>query len=67
MQIKTVMRYIRITVIKKSKEARLWWLTPVIQVLRRQRFRGITVQSQLGQIVFETLSGKNPSSGKKGW
>jgi hypothetical protein len=36
------------------------WLIPVILATQEAEIRRITVQSQLGQIVPETLSQKNP-------
>jgi hypothetical protein len=38
-----------------------WWLTPVIPPTQEAEIRRIVVRSQPGQIVLETLSGKNPS------
>jgi hypothetical protein len=43
-----------------------WWLTPVIPATKEAEIRRIEVQSQLGQIVQETLCGKNPSQKKRG-
>jgi ABC-type antimicrobial peptide transport system ATPase subunit len=41
--------------------ARRQWFTPVILATQEAAIRRITVQSQPGQIVQETLSPKNPS------
>jgi hypothetical protein len=38
-----------------------WWLTPVILATQEAEIRRITVRSQPGQIVQETLSQKHPS------
>jgi hypothetical protein len=38
------------------KFARSWWLTPVILATQEEEIRRIVVQSQLRQIVLETLS-----------
>jgi hypothetical protein len=46
-------------------EARHQWLTPVILATQKAEIRMITVRSQPGEIVCETLSQKNPSQ-KKG-
>jgi hypothetical protein len=43
-----------------------WWLTPVILATQEAEIRRITVRSQLGQIVWETLSRKNPSQKRTG-
>jgi hypothetical protein len=40
------------------------WLTPIILDTQEAEIRRITVQSQAGQIVRETLSQKNPSQTK---
>jgi hypothetical protein len=42
----------------KTKAARHWWLTPLILGTQEAEIRRIMVQSQPGQIVFETLSQK---------
>jgi hypothetical protein len=42
----------------KRKGARCQWLTPIISSSQEAEIRRITVQSQPGQIVFETLSQK---------
>jgi hypothetical protein len=42
------------------------WLTPVIPATQEAEIRRIEVQSQLRQIVHETLSQKYPTH-KKGW
>jgi hypothetical protein len=39
---------------------------PVTLATQKAEIRRITVQGQPGQMVCETLSGKNPSQ-KKGW
>jgi hypothetical protein len=44
--------------IKTLSIARYWWLTPVILATQEAKIRRITVQSQPGQIVHETLSQK---------
>jgi hypothetical protein len=43
------------------KPAGCWWLTPVILATQE-----ISVQSQVGKIVLETLSQKHPSQKKVG-
>jgi hypothetical protein len=45
-----------------KKEARHWWLMPIILATQEAKIRRI----QSGQIVLETLSRKN-SSQKKSW
>jgi hypothetical protein len=45
----------------KLSRARRWWLTPLILATQEAGIRRITVRSQPGQIVCETLSGKNTS------
>jgi hypothetical protein len=42
-------------------------LTPVILATQEAEIRWIAVQSQLGQIVCETLSRRNPSPKKDWW
>jgi hypothetical protein len=42
------------------------WLTPVIPAIQEAEIRRITVQSQLGQIVRETLSRKTISQKRAG-
>jgi hypothetical protein len=42
------------------------WLMPVILATQEAKIRRIWVGSQLGQIVYKTLSAKSPSQ-KKGW
>jgi hypothetical protein len=42
--------------IKKRDLDGHWWLMPVILATQQVEIRRITVQSQLGQIVHETLS-----------
>jgi hypothetical protein len=51
---------------KRESLARHWWLTPVILATQEAEISRIVVQSQLGQIVHETLSQKDPSQ-IKGW
>jgi hypothetical protein len=41
------------------------WLTPVILLIQEAGIRRIVVQSQPRQIVYETLSQKNPFTKKK--
>jgi hypothetical protein len=42
------------------------WLTPIILATQEAKIRRVTVQSQLGQIVCETLSQKNSSQKRAG-
>jgi hypothetical protein len=44
-----------------------WRLTPVILATQEAEIRMIEVQSHPGQIVWETLSRKNPSQSRDGW
>jgi hypothetical protein len=44
------------TVIKIKNENRHWWLTPTILATQEAEVRRITVRSQPGEIVQETLS-----------
>jgi hypothetical protein len=48
--------------VKISKAAGYWWLSPIILATQEVGIRRIVVQRQPGQIVFETLSQKNPST-----
>jgi hypothetical protein len=41
---------------KECHSTRRWWLMPVILATQEAEIRRIKVQSQPGQIVFETLS-----------
>jgi hypothetical protein len=52
--------------LERDSWARNQRLTPVILATQEADIRRISVQSQLGQIVHETLSQKNPTQ-KKGW
>jgi hypothetical protein len=47
-------------ILLRKSLARHWWLMPVILATQEAEIREIVVQSQPGQIVCETLSGKNP-------
>jgi hypothetical protein len=51
---------------KKKKKVSHQWLTPVILATQEAEIRRIEVHSQPRQMVYETLSQKNPSQ-KKGW
>jgi hypothetical protein len=42
------------------------WLTPLILATQKAEIRRITVQSQLGKLVHEIISGKNPSQKRAG-
>jgi hypothetical protein len=53
--------------ILEASLARHWWFTPVILTAQEAEIRRITVQSQPGQIVWETLSRKKKNITKKGW
>jgi hypothetical protein len=46
---------------KMTKNARHQWLMPILLAIQEAEIRRITVRSQPGQIVPETLSQKNPS------
>jgi hypothetical protein len=43
------------------------WLTPIILATQEAEIRIITVQSQPGKIVYETLSLKVPSQKRDWW
>jgi mannosyltransferase OCH1-like enzyme len=45
---------------KYEKDAKHQWLTRVILAIQEAEIRRITVQSQPGQIVLQTLSQKYP-------
>jgi hypothetical protein len=47
--------------IKNKNLAGCWWLRPVILATREAEIRRISVRSQPGHIVFETLSRKKTS------
>jgi hypothetical protein len=51
---------------KGELDARNRWLTPVILNTQEPEIRRITVRSQPGQIVLETLSQKKKNLHKKG-
>jgi hypothetical protein len=54
--------------IQETFTARHQWLTPVILATQETEIRRITVRSQPGQIVYETLSQKKKKTiTKKGW
>jgi hypothetical protein len=52
--------------LKISSGARHQWRTPVILATQEAKIRRIEVQSQLGQMVCETLSQKNASQKRAG-
>jgi hypothetical protein len=54
------------TKVKHPGEVGHRWLTPVILDIQEAEIRRIVIQSQPRQIVWETLSQKNPSQKKKG-
>jgi hypothetical protein len=64
---KGLVRWLKVWVLSSSPStirkflAECQWLTPVILASQKAEIRRIEVQSQLGQIVHETLSRKNPS------
>jgi hypothetical protein len=51
---------------KICKEAGCQWLAPVIPAIQEAEIKRITVQSQPGQIVHETLCQKKKTISKKG-
>jgi hypothetical protein len=53
-------------IIGKKNEAGCWWLTPVILATHEAEIRRITVRSQPGQIVLETLFQKSLSQKRAG-
>jgi hypothetical protein len=44
---------------KKNNKSQALWLTPAILATQEAQIRRMEVRSQPGQIVYETLSGKN--------
>jgi hypothetical protein len=46
---------------KRKTLAGHWWFLPVILAIQEAEIRRITVPSQAGQIVHETLAPKKPS------
>jgi hypothetical protein len=55
-----------VTDIKTLSNAGHWWLMSVIPATQETEIRRITVRSQPGQIVHETLSQKHPSQRRAG-
>jgi hypothetical protein len=49
------------SIIKKIKELGRQWLTPIMLAIQEAEIRRIVVQSQPGQIVHKTISGKHPT------
>jgi hypothetical protein len=53
------------TEVKKPHTARCQWLTPIVLAIQEAEIRKITVRSQPGQTVRETLSQKTSSQQKR--
>jgi hypothetical protein len=51
--------------IQNTRRARCWWLTPLVLATKEAETRRIMIQSQLGQIVHETLYLKFPTHKRK--
>jgi hypothetical protein len=51
---------------KKNNKSQALWLTPAILATQEAQIRRMEVRSQPGQIVYETLSGKNSSQKRAG-
>jgi hypothetical protein len=59
-------KHCKTNVLEIFKKDEQRWLTPIFLATQEAEISRIRVQSQPGQIVCETLSGKNPSQKRAG-